>query len=592
MPVKRILTIYGIILSIFVFLIARIGYIQFFSDDSLAESAFEQRLSDTRIERLRGNILDRNGIPFTNRNRNFTAFIKTAYLPKSAIERETVCNALGINAGYLNDLTSKSKPVLIKTDEAGSRAVMAMSTNWVSILNSLDRYDSDTLAKHVIGYLNRKDQIGQSGVEKAYEKELRDRSIFEIGTVTDAAKNPIKGLGYRVKSRNTGNNLNVQLTLDYHIQKIVEEVMDKYGVSGAVVMEDVITGDVLAMASRPDYDQNAIENYLNSSGKELFNKATAAYNLGSVFKIIDAAAYFESPEPIIMNASFRPDPYEKDYYGQDYIGQGYYMPDYNGMYQFDKYSPAGPVNPELYTCEGAVNINGLVFRCSSYFEGGHGEINMEKAFAVSCNSYFIEMSKKIGYKNLVGMAEKFGLGSRTGISGQGIGEAEGSLPSKNSYYSAADIANLSIGQGVLLATPLQVADMVATVANGGIKNRVNIVDSVIDGDGRIVKEVSVREGQRIISKNTADKICDLMEAVTSYGTGTDAIMGYSGGAGGKTGSAETGSSEVVHAWFAGYFPANEPRYSIAVFVENGQLGGKAAGPVFAGIAQKMLEMGY
>ena len=144
---------------------------------------------------------------------------------------------------------------------------------------------------------------------------------------------------------------------------------------------------------------------------------------------------------------------------------------------------------------------------------------------------------------------------------------------------------------MLLATPLQVADITATVANGGIKNRVNLVDSIIDENGKTIKKIKVDEGHRVISPATAGKIKSMMEAVTLYGTGTDAGMEYYGGAGGKTGSAETGSDGVVHGWFAGYFPTASPRYAVAVFVENGQYGSKAAVPIFAGIAQKMKDKG-
>jgi peptidoglycan glycosyltransferase/penicillin-binding protein 2 len=147
-------------------------------------------------------------------------------------------------------------------------------------------------------------------------------------------------------------------------------------------------------------------------------------------------------------------------------------------------------------------------------------MDLEKAFALSCNSYFIELCQKIGYKSMIGMAKKFGLGSKTGISEQGIPEASGNLPDMDAYYSSADIANLAIGQGVMLATPLQVADLTATIANGGIKNRVNIVDSITDSNGNIVKQIRKSEGERIISKDTSDKIRSLMEAVTLNGTGT------------------------------------------------------------------------
>jgi len=552
-----------------------------------------------RIEKLRGNILDRNGIPFTNRNQSYTAFIKPDAIPSAEDEREKVCKALGIDPSVLNELTPKSKPLLIKTDEAGSNEILSMNVDWVSILKSLERHDDKSLARHVIGYLNRKDQVGQSGIEKKYENILRDHTVFEIGTVTDAVKKPIKGLGYRIKSLSPEEKLNVRLTLDYHVQKIVEDVMDRHGISGAVVVEDVVTGDILSMASRPDFDQNAIEKYLDSSGNELFNKATAAYNLGSVFKIVDAAAFFENEELISeYHGFYQNNPLSGYPYNQYDPYSPYSQTSPSSYFSYSPYPQNAPYSrkdfsdPEHYYCSGAVDIGNLVFRCSSYYEGGHGDINMERAFALSCNAYFIELSRKIGYRNLIEMAQKFGLGSKTGIYKQGVAEAEGSLPDANGNYSQADIANISIGQGTLLATPLQVADMVATVANGGIKNRVNIVDAIIDSNGNVVNEIRVNQGQRVISKDTADKIRKLMEAVTSYGTGKEAIIGYYGGAAGKTGSAEAGSGDVVHAWFAGYFPAREPRYAVAVFVENGRHGGRVAAPVFAEIAKGMLELGY
>ena len=612
MSAKRVQILYSVILLIFAGLIIRVAIIQFFSTRALTEAAFEQRLSNTRIEKLRGNILDRNGIPFTNREQSYTAFIKPSVMPDSESTREKACIALGIDPTLLSELSAKSKPFLIKTDKAGSEEVLKLDTEWISILKSLDRYDDNALARHVIGYLNNKDQVGQTGIEKKFENELRNHSVFEIGTVTDAVKKPIKGLGYRVKSLSEDKKLNVRLTLDYHIQKLVEDAMDRNGISGAVVVEDVVSGDILSIASRPDFDQNAVENYLESDGNELFNKATAAYNLGSVFKIIDAAAFFQNEESIFLLEGFNLQaPYGGYSYGNNYYSNYYgsnsFGVDYGALYADNSYAGApnadapnddtpytrkGFSDPEHYYCSGAVDIGSLVFRCSSYYEGGHGEINMERAFAVSCNSYFIELSRKTGYSNLIEMAQKFGLGSKTGISRQGVNEAKGSLPDIDKNYSQADIANLAIGQGVLLASPLQVADMVATVANGGIKNSINIVDAVVDNQGRVVKQIRNDYGQRIISKESAEKIKDLMEAVTSYGTGMEAIMGYYEGAAGKTGSAETGSNGVVHAWFAGYFPASEPRYSIAVFVENGRLGGKVAAPVFAEIARGMLKLGY
>ncbi len=603
MSAKRIYLFGAVILSIFIVLIIRVAFIQFVPDRSLEEAAFRQRVSSTAIERIRGNILDRNDIPFTNRKEKYSALIKTGYMPQSAIEREKVCDALGVDAEVLDNITTKSNPLLIETDKAGRDALLKLDVDWVSMINSVERYDDGALAKHVIGYLNRSDQIGQAGFEKVYEKILKDNVVFEIGMVKDAANNPIKGFGYRLKNWSTGSKrLNVKLTLDFHIQRIVETAMENAAISGAVVVEDVATGDILAIASKPDFDQNAVEKYLDSSKKELFNKATAAYNLGSIFKIIDVAAFFENQDSIVINDSQKsetgnindnPGVATEDKYrffdGYSYrltpfVSETYDADIYNRYHGFD--------DLDHYYCTGSVDINGLTFKCYSYYQGGHGDIDLKKAFALSCNTYFIELCQKIGYKNLISMARKFGLGSKTGISEQGIVEAAGNLPDINAYYSSADIANLSIGQGVMLATPVQVADITATVANGGIKNKVNIVDSIVDSNGNIVEKIRKDYGERIISKETSDKIRELMEAVTLSGTGTEAVMGYYGGAGGKTGSAETGSESIVHAWFAGYFPAREPRYSIAVFAEDGRLGGKSAAPVFAEIARGMIKLGY
>jgi peptidoglycan glycosyltransferase/penicillin-binding protein 2 len=143
-----------------------------------------------------------------------------------------------------------------------------------------------------------------------------------------------------------------------------------------------------------------------------------------------------------------------------------------------------------------------------------------------------------------------------------------------------------------MATPVQIADVVATIANGGIKNRINIVDSILDKTGNKVRIIRVDEGQRILSKSTCSKLKDLMESVTAYGTGQAAALREYGGAAGKTGSAQTGNKDVVHAWFAGYFPLSEPKYSMVVLAENGKYGGTTAAPIFAEIAAKIMGKGY
>lgn len=545
---KRIRLVAEIFTVILICLAVRFLYLQVFRADGLARAASAQRIVSSGLDRPRGGILDRNGIPFTSREKKYTLVLKPLYFGEDGEDLAEVCRITGLEeAAVADELRIRKQPVLTDIGEEMKGELESLGLDGITIINSMQRYGADSIARHVVGYISRRDQVGQSGIEKFFEDVLAEKSGSTIGMVTDARKNLVQGLGYRInKESDRSGYLNVELTLDYHIQKIAEEAMERNGITGAVVVEAVNTGDIVAMASKPDFDQTSVESYLQSPANELFNRAAASYNLGSIFKIIDVAAFLESPE--------------REFYD--------------------------------YFCKGYVDVGTLQFKCSSFNEGGHGEVDLTQAFALSCNTYFIEMGRRAGYRTLIEMAQRFGLGSETGIRAQGIGDSAGKLPSASGYYSAGDIANLSIGQGVLMATPLQVADMVATIANGGIKNRVNIVDSVTDSEGNKIRNIKVKEGERIIPRENAELIKELMEAVTDYGTGTVARLEEYGGAAGKTGSAETGRKDVVHAWFAGYFPRKEPRYSVAVLAENGQYGGRTAAPVFAEIAAEIMKRGY
>jgi len=549
---RRINILFIIYLAAAAALAARVLYLQVPSSDYLSKAASSQRIASYDIEAARGNILDINGIRLTNREPRYIAVLKPADINGDQKIINRICAILGLDAGKItSQLADSPNPIFIDVTKEQKEQLLQAETNGISVINTFYRYSAQSVAKHVVGYLGKKDQNGQTGIEKFYEKELRGNASNSIGLIKDAKNNTLIGKGYRfIETAALSEALDVRLTIDYHIQKITENVMRERNITGAVVIEDVYTGDIKAMVSLPDFDQTRVENYLNSTNNELYNRATAAYNLGSIFKIIDVAAILE------------------------------------------KEAAEGKKTDKFYNCTGSIRAGGNIFRCASYDKGGHGFLDMNEAFALSCNTWFIDKAMDTGYAELISMAERFGLGRTTGINKQGIYEEKGSLPSKTGYYSKGDIANLSIGQGAVMATPLQVAGLVATIANGGIKNQVNIVDSVIDKDGNIVRKERVDYGRRVISKEIADKIKEMMEAVTDHGTGTAAALTEYGGAAGKTGSAETGRKGIVHGWFAGYFPLKQPKYSVAVIVENGQAGGKSAAPVFEEIARRIMQKGY
>jgi peptidoglycan glycosyltransferase/penicillin-binding protein 2 len=520
--------------------------------DSLVKETASQRMNNVKIESARGDFLDKNGISFTNRSPKITAVLKPALLKDKLAEVEKICSLVGLDSEKINDKIQRyNTPILIDVDQETKSVISEMQLEGVSFINSLNRYNTDTKAKHLLGYLNKADKVGSNGLEKLYEKTLNYGNEDVLTVVTDGNNNILSGLGYRIiKSGEKKNKkLDIKLTIDYHIQSIVEQVLEKEGLTGAVVVEDVSNGDIVAMCSKPDFDPNDVEKYLSNNKKPLFNRAVAQYNIGSVFKLVDLSAIFEKE------------------------------PDYN----------------MVFNCPGYVQIADTLFKCSSYEKGGHGTIDINKALAISCNAYFINMSMDLGADPILSMCDKLGLGKETGLSVQGISEAKGMVPLPSDIKNPGDLANISIGQGNIMATPVQIADVVATIANGGVKNNINVVDSVVNGNGDKVRDLKEVSRQRVISKVTADRIKELMEGVIQFGTGKKANMDGFGGAGGKTGSAETGQyiddQKITQAWFAGYFPAKEPKYSVAIFIEDGKSGGEAAAPIFAEIGSEVMKRG-
>ncbi len=547
----RIKTILFIFMTIFALLVTRLFYIQVIVGPGYSKEASSQRMNNVQIENSRGDFLDRNGIKFTGRTPKVTVVLKPSLLRGQNEVVDNICHILGLDSDKTKEaIQRKNTPIIMEVDSETKTVLSQLNNQGISFVNTLSRYNTDTRAKHLLGYLNKVDQVGSFGLEKIYEKTLNYGKGDSIGVITDGGNNLLGGLGYRIIEENSNNKkLDIRLTIDYHIQSIIEKVLDEKGMTGSIVVEDVATGDIVGMCSKPDFDPNDIENYLLNNKKPLFNRAVAQYNIGSVFKLIDLAAVFEKDQ------------------------------DYN----------------MVFNCPGYIQIGDTEFKCSSYNTGGHGTIDINSALAKSCNAYFINMSLDLGAEPIITMCEKLGLGKPTGLSRQGIEEAKGVIPAITDLKNPGDIANVSIGQGQTMATPVQIADMIATIANGGIKNNINVVDCVVNEEGNKVRDLKETEQKRVLSKATSDRIKNLMEGVVNTGTGKKASIDDYGGAGGKTGSAETGQyvdgQKIVQAWFAGYFPAKSPKYSVAVFIEDGRSGGESAAPIFAEIGKEIMKKG-
>lgn len=551
MHIGRLKATRFVFLSLLTIVTVRLFNIQAVTGKQYSIQAAMQQSRNRIIYKERGDILDRNGISFTGRETYWKGILQPVTLLNNPNALRTVADVLGLDAAYLKEQLSKDNlPYVINISAAQARAIADSSLTGISVIDLKRRYDENTLAPHILGYVDKSGTEGLAGIEKAYDNTLKRGGGVYVGILADAGDSFINELGYRIWNSMGKESLNIQLTLDYHLQSIVESIMDRMVDKGAVVLMDILTGEILAIASRPDFNPSNINLYLLDEEQPLFNRALGAYTPGSIFKMITAAAALEE--------GFSPD--------------------------------------TIYNCPGYVDLGGLIMKCTSYEEGGHGSINMVQAFARSCNSYFIHLGLEIGRDKILAMADRFGLGKNTGLENEGIEESTGTLPSYIGNASPAEIGNISIGQGEILISPVQAANMASVIANGGILNDVTLIKAIVNNEGERIRNVSSPVWSRAISKETAAALQGMMLLTVQSGTGKWADIGGHGGSAGKTGSAETGwirdNRNILHAWFSGYFPVDCPRYALCVFIEDGQSGSVSAAPIFAEISAQIMDAGY
>lgn len=548
---SRFLLLRILFLILLVFLAIRVFNIQSVNGKQYSAAAATQRFRNIEIFRERGDILDRNGIRFTNRDIQSLVLIEPMDLIKDDASIRVVSDILNTSAATLKQNISKSSvPILARVSEIQAEAIADAQINGLSVVETSLRQTDQSLAPHLLGYIDQKGEEGLSGLEKAYQETLKRGGGVYAGVLSDAGDSFMRQFGYRFWDTTGEEKLNLKTTLDYHMQAIVEEAMDRMVDKGAVVIVDILNGDVLAMASRPDFNPAKVNLVLEDESQPLFNRALGEYTPGSIFKIVTTAAALQKG-----------------------------------------------ISPDVtFNCPGYIDVSSVRIKCWDYQAGGHKQLNMAQAFAQSCNVYFINLGLMVGREDILKMAENFGLGKKTGLSLQGISEPSGLLPNNLNTPSQAEIGNLSIGQGQLLVSPLQAANMTAVIANGGILNKLSIVDSIVNDKGERIRNIKSPSWKRVISKDIAASLQGMMLMTVQSGTGELAdIKGY-GGSAGKTGSAETGwvkdNREILHAWFSGYFPIDAPRYAMCVFIEDGKSGASSAAPVFAEISAKIMDLGY
>lgn len=529
--IKRALTVFSVLLFAMAGLSVRI--ISLSENEVQAGKTVSAKSID--LATLRGTVYDCNLNPITNAETD----IYIAAKPSN--------EAVAVLKGVLNpdifesikERLAKGKPVAVKSEKS-----VDDSEN-IKTVYVPKRYGDDGFACHIIGYLGA-DGTGVSGVEKIFDSILsREIKTAKIRFSADANGRAMLGEAISVEDNEMPKN-GIVLTIDKDIQKITEFALDKFGAecAAAVVME-IKSGAVRACVSRPAFDRNSLSDALHDENSPLINRALLAFNAGSVFKPVVAAAALEN----------------------------------------------GIAEDFEYNCTGNVTYNGVTFNCHK--RSGHGVLDMEGALANSCNTYFIALANETGAESIIDTAKNFGFGKQITLA-EGMRSAQGYLPSKSEIDSKASLANLSFGQGQLLATPLHICSMTATIANNGIRVNPYLIEGETDSYGNFIRIKHYKEKIQVISENTAQLLRIFLQSVVTNGSGRNAESEYVSTAG-KTATAQTGrtenGNEIYNSWFAGYFPADNPEYAVVIMREKGEGGSVDCAPIFRVIAETVYLTG-
>lgn len=484
-----------------------------------AQKTVNGRQGTVTLYRTRGVIYDENLKELAGNQACLYAVVDPREFPMEKMD--ILIEKSNGNAEKIKEKLKKETPFVLKLKED------IPSLDGVMIFEGKERYSG--VATHLLGYLDEAGEVGVAGIEKEYDSFLNlFSSEVTVNYSADALNGLIAGLGVETKEEQATEN-GIVLSLNKDLCVALERSMDRYIDVGAAVILNCKNGELKAVCSNPGYEEERIAEYLESTKGELINRAFSAQTVGSVFKIVVAACALEA-----------------------------------GMEGFK------------YTCNGGIQINDYTFAC--HHSNGHGEIGLEKAFAESCNAYFIAVGQLLGYEKMAEMARRFGYDEPIDVLGS-ISASKGTFSVKGSNIS---LANMSIGQGELTSSPLQVARMTAVIANGGMLQEIQLLKGTYI-NGKIKNKKITSEAKEVLSKENAEKLRRYCVETVENGTGEEAKPSYMK-AGGKTASAQTGiikdGKEKINTYFTGFYPAEDPQYVITVFAEDGASGGKTCGPVF------------
>ena len=613
----------------FVILSIQLWRLQVVEGEQYRLRADDNRLSSIAIDAPRGIIYDRRGTVLVRNQPSFTVNLIPANVPEEEVDREAMFAQLaslldipvtvdpemvsagteqaeslplvfppppvrplrGIRQMYEDGLIVPHNPVRLKSNV--DRDSAALIQEWKVRLPGVElvvepvrSYLTGPLTSHVLGYVGRipeeqlahyegqgydpNDRTGLTGIEYSYEDVLRGRKGYKTVEVNVTGEE-IRTIG-AVEEAVPGDNL--VLTIDLELQRVMESALRREmeaagSTSGVTIAMDPRTGQILGMVSLPSFDNNLfstgipLEDYLRlniDKDRPLVNHAIGGlYPPGSIFKIIPATAALE--EHVVEP-------------NDQFVCKG-------TLWVPNRYFPDDPEMAQPFVC---------------WAEEGHGLVNLNQSLAQSCDIYYYQVTggygefPGLGLDLLAEYARMFGLGQPTNI--DLLGESTGLVPTakwKRLTYAESwvtgDTYNMSIGQGFILTTPLQMLNATAVVANRGTLFRPQLVEKIVDAKGETLRDFRTQVLHQLpVSQEALELVREGMLSAVQYGTATGIALPNVTVAG-KTGTAEFPGPRdskgrlPTHAWFTAFAPYEDPEIAIIVFIKGGGEGSLVAVPV-------------
>ena len=574
------------VLVIIAFLVLRLWQLQVRDGPYYRSLSQDNRTRSIVLQPARGLIYDRNGKILANNVPSFNLYVELEdvkdrqaligelvdlleldsaelakkFHPKGTLTRVKLSGGLSLREAALIESHRLNLPgVVIQPEYQRNNPLGAYAAH---VLGYVGEVSEDQLTQEEFQGLHPGSLVGQNGVEWMYDGILRGsagRKLLEV----DALGHEKRMIS--VDKPQAGND--IYLTIDFRLQKLAEDLLGQE--AGAIIALDPNTGETLALASRPSFDPNALSRGLTSqewldilqdTRHPLTNRAIQGlYPPGSTFKIIMAAAALETNTL-----------------------------DFTDTIQ----------------CLGGFRFGRRTYR--DWKAGGHGTVNMRKAIVQSCDVYFYRVGHRMGIETIASYAKEFGLGEKTGIDLPS--EQAGLVPSsawkqqaRGEPWYPGETISVSIGQGFVAVTPLQMTKVIATIANGGISPRPHLVRAVRHRETGTIEKWATPTGTSLnIHPDHIRRIQNALTAVVNEGTARRAQSALVSIAG-KTGTSQVVSLRAVrgkevpkkfrdHAWFVSYAPASSPRIAVGVLVEHMGHGGSVAAPLAKTLIEAFMEL--